>query len=109
MLKVTIKDIEFDLCDLDTEYREALAHGLMELKYLSASPLELELGTERQQQELEKVYNMSLKPKQIKQIINFICEEMKGDFQYGKFSRIASNYINLANSIEKNKKSKERG
>ena len=108
-IKITITDIENDLCSLDTEYREALAHCLMELKYLSDSPLRLSLGTQEQQDELEKVYNKPLNSKQIKEIINFICDEMKGDFQYGRFSCIASTYINIANRIEKSSKPKERG
>ena len=56
--KVTISDIRESLYDanLDTEYREALARALMDFNYLSDSPLALSLGTEKQQQELQKVY-----------------------------------------------------
>ncbi len=107
-MKVTIQDIENDLFDLDTEYREALANSLMKLNYVSDSPLNLSIGTERQQQELDRVYNMPLKSKQIKEIINYMSKEMKGDFQYGQFSPVIKKYLNIANQIEKNEKSKER-
>lgn len=54
-MKVTIEEIEEDLCDLDTEYREALAKGLVDMKYLSDTPLSLKYGTDMQQQELKRV------------------------------------------------------
>ncbi len=104
-IKVTISRIEQDLCDLDTEYREALAHALMDLKYLSDSPLRLSYGTEKQQAELNRVYEKSLNPKQIKEIINYISKEMSGDFQYGRYSSIARDYLSIA---EQMKNSKER-
>ncbi len=107
-IKVTINDIENDLFDLDTEYREALAHSLMELKYVSDSPLNLSLGTEEQQEELKRVYEKPLKTKQIKEIISFMDKEMKGDFQYGSFRGVVSKYMNLANQMEKDNKAKER-
>lgn len=100
-IKVTINDIEFDLCDrtLDTEYREALAHALVKLGYLSDTPLRLSMGTEEQQQELERVCNKPLKPKQLKNIIEFISAEMKGDFQYGNFKPLMDYYLNLADVL----------
>ena len=99
-MKVTIYDIEESFIILDTEYREALAHSLMELKYLSDSPLNLSFGTEKQKEELKRVYATPLKPKQIKEIISFISNEMKGDFQYKDFKKIALYYTNLANILE---------
>lgn len=99
--KITVKDIEMDLFSLDTEYREALANSLVELKYISDTPLNLEYGTEKQQEELEKFWKKSLKPIQIKIIINGIINEMKGDFQYGAFSRIASEYISTVENMRK--------
>lgn len=107
-MKVTINDIENDLFDLDTEYREALANSLMSLNYLSSSLLQLYYGNVDQQRELKRVYETPLKPKQIKEIINCMVNEMKHDFQFGSFSRIASKYLGIANQMEKNNKSKER-
>ncbi len=43
--EVTVEDIEMELCSLDTEYREALAYSLVELKYISDTPLKLKYGT----------------------------------------------------------------
>lgn len=102
--EVTIEDIEMDLYDLDTEYREALAKSLVELKYISDTPLNLQYGTERQQKELVRVWKKPLKAKQINEIINSIMNEMKGDFQYGQFTRIASYYLNTAKKNEKERR-----
>ena len=74
-MKVTIEEIEEDLCDLDTEYREALAKGLVDMKYLSDTPLSLKYGTDMQQQELKRVYSKPLSGKQLKDIINYISKE----------------------------------
>lgn len=101
-IKITINDIEESLYSLDTEYREALARALMDLNYVSDSPLNLSLGTEKQQQELQKVYETPLKAKQVKEIIRYISKEMKGDFQYGSFVNIASRYNSLADKMNKN-------
>ena len=106
-IQVTIEDIDESLYSLDTEYREALAKALMELKYISDSPLNLSFGTEKQQQELKNAYEKPLKANDIKEIINFISKEMKGDFQYGGFTGIASRYLNIADKMNKNK-NKER-
>ena len=46
-LELTIEDMFFDLEYLDSEYREALAKGLMDLKYLSDSPLKLTCGNSK--------------------------------------------------------------
>jgi hypothetical protein len=104
-LKVTIEEIEEDLCDLDTEYREALAKGLVDMKYLSDTPLLLKYGTDMQQQELKRVYSKPLSGKQLKDIINYISKDMQGDYQYGRYKGIASMYLNIADQIiaDKNK------
>lgn len=105
---VTIEDIENDICDraLDTEYREALAKSLVELKYISDTPLKLQYGTEQQQKELERVWKKPLKAKQINEIINSIMNEMKGDFQYGRFSKLASYYLDTAKEMQKREEKK---
>ena len=105
---VTIEDIEMSICDrdLDTEYREALAKSLVELKYISDTPLNLKFGTEKQQKELERVWKKPLKAKQITEIINNIMNEMKGDFQYGRFLKLASYYLDTAKELQKEKKRK---
>ena len=63
--EVTVEDIEMELCSLDTEYREALAYSLVELKYISDTPLKLKYGTEKQQNELKRFWEKPLKSKQI--------------------------------------------
>ena len=98
---VTPEDINESLCDLDTEYREALAHGLMHYKYISDSPLNLSMGSREQQKELERVMTMPLKSNQLKDIINFISNEMKGDFQYNQYSEIENYYMQIASKMEK--------
>lgn len=105
---VTIEDIEMDICDynLDTEYREALAKSLVELKYISDTPLKLKYGTEKQQEELSRVWKKPLKAKQINEIINSIINEMKGDFQYGRFSKLASYYLSTAKDMQKKEEKK---
>lgn len=108
MTKITIEQIENDLFDLDTEYREALAGSLMKLKYISDSPLNLQYGTVEQQKELSKVWNKSLSSKQIKEIIESMKKTMKNDFQYSEFEEIANYYLRVADQMNKNKKSKER-
>lgn len=108
MEKITILDIEESLYDLDTEYREALAHSLMNLKYLSDSPLNLSLGNEKQRMELDRVYNKPLNSRQIKEIINYISKEMKGDFQYGRYRNIEEYYLSIAQQMNKEQKNIER-
>ena len=102
-IKITLDDINESLCDVDTEYREALAEALIELKYVSDTPLKLSMGTPEQQMELEKVMTKSLTAKQIKEIIGYIDNKMKGDFQYGAYKRCMSMYRDLANAMQKNK------
>lgn len=99
---VTINDIREDLYDanLDTEYREALAHAMMELEYVSDSPLNLYLGTEKEKKELERVEKMSLNSNQISEIIHLMMYEMRNDFQYGRFKPVANKYINISKQME---------
>ena len=104
-MEITINTIEEDLSELDTEYREALANCLVELKYLSDTPLKLSFGGLKERMELEKVKSKALNDEQIVEIIKYISNEMKNDYQYGRFKNIASIYMNR---IEKNLKSEER-
>lgn len=105
MSKKTIKisDIREDLYDanLDTEYREALAHSLMTLEYINDSPLNLYLGTEKEKKELEKLEKMPLNSNQISEIIHLMMYEMRDDFQYGRFKPVADKYINIAKQMER--------
>ena len=50
MMKIKLSDIREATYDanLDTEYREALAHSLMGLGYVSDSPLNLAMGTQKE-------------------------------------------------------------
>ena len=101
--KVTIKDIRESLYDanLDTEYREALAHAMMELEYVSDSPFNLYFGTEKQRKELERVNTKRLDCNEISEIIHLMMYEMKDDFQYGKFKPIVDYYINISKEMDK--------
>lgn len=105
--KVTINDIQENLFDLDTEYREALAETLMKLKYISDSPINLQYGTKEQQRELQEVWNKELQPKQIIEIINYMKKLMKTDFQYESFKEIAEMYLNIAKENETQQKEKK--
>lgn len=106
MYKVTISEIEEELFDLDTEYRESLAKGLVELKYLSDTPLKLSYGTDKQQKELEKVYNRKLNSNEIIEIIEYMLKDMKGDFQYHYFNSIAKRYLDIAKEMQDKEKDK---
>ena len=99
-LELSIEDMFFDLEYLDSEYREALAKGLMDLKYLSDSPLKLTCGNSKQQRELENVYSKPLNANQIRELMSFIDKEMKDDFQYFSFKRVHSRYLEWAKQIE---------
>lgn len=90
----TVNSLEDLLCNLDSEYREALAKALMNLKYINDTPLKLSLGTESQQELLDRVYNQPIKAVQMQEIIDYIDSKMKGDYQYGAFRRITSNFVN---------------
>lgn len=100
--KITISDIRESLYDanLDTEYREALAHAMMELGYVSDSPLNLYLGTEKQKKELERVETKRLNNNEISEIIHLMMYEMRNDFQYGRFKPVADYYVNISKNIE---------
>lgn len=102
MRKITIADIRESLYDanLDTEYRESLADFLIEKKYLSDSPLRLYMGTEEQRKELEKVDKTALEPSQIKDIMNYIDNDMKGDYQYDRFKNVAEEYLSIVKEME---------
>ena len=63
-----IREATYD-ANLDTEYREALAHSIMGLGYVSDSPLNLSLGTQEERKEIEKVENKALDSNQISEII----------------------------------------
>ena len=53
-MKIKLSDIREATYDayLDTEYREALAHSLMGLGYVSDSPLNLAMGTQKEKEEI---------------------------------------------------------
>ena len=69
-------------------------------KYLSDSPLRLYMGTEKQRKELEKVEKKPLKASQIKDIMNYIDNDMKGDYQYGSFKGVLDEYLAIAKEME---------
>lgn len=100
---ITIENIEMEIDDLglDSEYGEALAKTLMKLNYISNSPLTLSYGTSEQRKELERVWKMPLNSKQIKEIIQGMVNEMKRDYQYGRFSSFVSKYIEKAQKMER--------
>ncbi len=98
---ITIDNIQDSLFGLDTEYRESLAKALMKFKYVSDSPLNLDVGTEEQKNELQRVYTTPLKSEQIIEIIKYMMDEMKDDFQYSKFKPIALKYISIAEEMKK--------
>ena len=100
--KVTISDIRESLYDanLDTEYREALAHALMALEYVNDSPLHLHFGTHEQKEEIRRVEAMALNSNQISEIIHLMMYEMRNDFQYGRFKPVADYYVNISKEID---------
>lgn len=102
-IKITLDDINESLYDVDSVYREALAEALMDLKYISDSPLNLSMGTLEQQKELEEVMTRPLKPKQIKEVIGCVNKKMKGDFQYAAYQNCISIYLDLAYKMKKEK------
>ena len=105
-VQVTIDEIHDSLYDLDSEYGEALARALMDLNYVSDSPLNLSIGTKKQQEELKRVITKPLNEKEIREIINYMINKMKDDFQYNEFKPIASKYLNIAKKmrLEENEK-----
>lgn len=103
---VTIKDIQIDLEELDTEYREALAKALMDLKYINKSPVEMRMGIEEEKEELDRVYKKDLRPYQVEEIIRFISKEMKEDFQFESYKPIEEKYLKIAEDSKEKKKAK---
>ena len=103
---ISIKDIQEDLESLDTEYREALAKALMDLKYINKSPLKMSMGTEEEKEELDRVYNKDLRPYQIEEIIRFISKEMKEDFQFEEYKPIEDKYLKIVEDSKGKKKPK---
>lgn len=104
-INITTSDIRDRLWDanLDTEYREALAHSMMLLNLVSDSPLNLSFGSQEQREEIEKVETTPLTSNQLSEIIHLMMYEMRNDFQYGRFKPVAEEYI----SISKNMKGQE--
>lgn len=101
MAKGTIGEIEESLYSLDSVYLDELAGALRELNYLSDSPLKLQYGTEKQQKELKDFYAKTLDQKDIDKILKYVMEKMKGDYQFGAFRIIASEYISDESNIDK--------
>lgn len=108
--KVTISDINESLYDanLDTEYREALANAMIELGYVSDTPLNLYMGTEKQRKELERVESKPLSNNEISEIIHLMMYEMRNDFQYGRFKPVADYYINISKEVDNIKTNKSK-
>lgn len=107
---VRINDIREALYDanLDTEYREAMAHALMILRYVSDSPLNLSFGTPKQQEEIREVEERPLDNNQISEIIHLMMYEMRNDFQYGRFKPVALEFLNISKEMKnENQKNKE--
>ena len=100
--KITISDIRESLYDanLDSEYREALANAMIELGYVSDTPLNLYMGTEKQRKELERVESKPLSNNEISEIIHLMMYEMRNDFQYGRFKPVADYYINISKEVD---------
>lgn len=107
---VTINDIREALYDanLDTEYREAMAHSIMNLGYVSDSPLNLYFGKPEQKKEIKEVEERPLDSNQISEIIHLMMYEMRDDFQYEKFKPVVSKFLNISeemrNTNQENKK-----
>lgn len=97
-----IREATYD-ANLDTEYREAMAHSLMALGYVSDSPLNLHLGTAKQKKEIEEVEARPLDSNQISEIIHLMMYEMRDDFQYGKFKPVALKFLDISEKIRKTK------
>lgn len=106
MSKATIKEIEERLYSLDSVYLGELARALKELKYLSASPLQLQYGTEKQQKELKDFYEKTLEQKDIDKILKYVMDKTKGNNQFKTFKIIVSEYISNEFNIDKKIKPK---
>jgi len=101
--KVSIDDIKEALYDanLDTEYREALAHSIRNLGYISDKPITLYCGTPEQQKELIEVETRPLDYNQISEIIHLMMYEMRNDFQYAKFRPVIQKYLGISEEMRK--------
>lgn len=99
---VTINDIREATYDanLDTEYREAMAHSLMVLGYVSDSPLNLSFGTQEQKKEIQEVEERALDSNQISEIIHLMMYQMRNDFQYGRFKPVALKFLNISEQMK---------
>ncbi len=106
MSKVTIREIEESLYSLDSVYLDELAGALKELKYLSNTPAKLEYGIQEQQKELKDFYKRPLEQKEIDEILEYVINKMKGDYQLGAFKIIASEYLSDEANVEKKFKPK---
>lgn len=106
MSKVTIGEIEESLYSLDSIYLDELAGALRELNYLSDNPLQLQYGTEKQQKELKDFYAKTLDQKDVDKILKYVMDRMKGDYQFGAFKMIASEYISDESNVDKKIKPK---
>ncbi len=106
MSKVTIGEIEERLYSLDSVYLDELGEALKKLNYLSDSPLQLQYGTEKQQKELKDFYLKTLEQRDVDKILKYVMDKMKGDYQFGAFKIIASEYISDESNIEKKIKPK---
>ena len=99
-MKLTVEDMFYDLEFLDSAYQLALVKGLMDLNYLSDSPLRLNLGNSKHKRELKNAFLKPLKASQIRELMSFIVKETKDNFQYDAFKRIHSSYCRWAKQIE---------
>ena len=90
-MKIKLSDIREATYDanLDTEYREALAHSLMAM------------GTQKEKEEIERVERKALSSNQISEIIHLMMYEMRNDFQYGRFKPIALEFLNISEKMRK--------
>lgn len=102
-----IREATYD-ANLDTEYREAIAHSLMALGYVSDSPLNLSFGTPKQQKEIREVEERPLDSNQISEIIHLMMYQMRNDFQYGRFKPVALKFLDISEKMRNtNQKDKE--
>ncbi len=56
--------------------------------------------------ELENVWHKPLSAKKLNEIVKFISNEMKDDFQYNQFKWIENKYLKLVKDMEKQEKPK---
>ena len=97
---IDIKDRTYEAC-LDTEYREALAHAMIHLGYVSDTPINLYFGTKEEKKEIERIESTPLDSNQISELIHLMMYEMRNDFQFGRFRPIVKEYIEIAKEMRK--------